>query len=372
MRGNQTNNYAEAGMRILKDLIFSRVKAYNLVQMFSFVTECLELYYTRKILSVAHNRYEHHISLRFQGIKCSGIAKGHIQQLDEANSTYLVNSQTERGVKYLVDIKIGVCSCTAGQDGSPCSHQAAIVNHFHVASVNCIPTLSSTTRQQLAVIAVGSRAVQDLNFYSSLHQKKQEQSLCQNDTSLSCDRNSLDFTGTEWDLMRSSAIDSQADMPCSSVEQSSSLNVDNLVKEIGEFTKDITTRVKQNALVAQGMQTFLKRYKNLTEYGQFHNARLSSALHRFGWVFGGSIKSTQGGYLRRGWRIPVNALSAGRRRKSASKGKAKLPPGRPKGMKVARYPISRYTIPNRKQAPGKRLHSLKDSIQQGTQNGGKW
>ena len=152
--------------------------------MFSFVTECLELYYTRKILSVAHNRYEHHISLRFQGIKCSGIAKGHIQQLDEANSTYLVNSQTERGVKYLVDMKLGVCSCTAGQDGSPCSHQAAIVNHFHVASVNCIPTLSSTTRQQLAVIAVGSRAVQDLNFYSSLHQKKQEQSLCQNDTSL--------------------------------------------------------------------------------------------------------------------------------------------------------------------------------------------
>ena len=33
--------------------------------------------------------------------------------------------------------------------------------------------------------------------------------------------------------------------------------------------------MKQNALVAQGMQTFLKRYKNLTEYGQFHNARLS-------------------------------------------------------------------------------------------------
>ena len=130
--------------------------------------------------------------------------------------------------------------------------------------------------------------------------------------------------------------------------------------------------MKQIALVAQGMQTFLKRYKNLTEYGQFHNARLSSALHRFGWVFGGSIKSTQGGYLRRGRRIPVNALSAGRRRKSASKGKAKLPPGRPKGMKVARYPISRCTIPNRKQAPGKRVHSLKDSIQQGTQNGGKW
>jgi len=69
-------------------------------------------------------------------------------------------------------------------------------------------------------------------------------------------------------------------------------------------------------------------------------------------------------------RIPVNALSAGRRCKSTCKGKAKLPPGWPKGMKVAMYPTSRYIMPNRKQALGKR--PLKHSIQQETQNGGKW
>ena len=44
IRGNHTNNYAEAGIKILKDLIFGRVKAYNLVQMFYFVVETLELY----------------------------------------------------------------------------------------------------------------------------------------------------------------------------------------------------------------------------------------------------------------------------------------------------------------------------------------
>ena len=43
VRGNHTNNYSEAGIRVLKELVFSRVKAYNHVQMFSFVTECLEL-----------------------------------------------------------------------------------------------------------------------------------------------------------------------------------------------------------------------------------------------------------------------------------------------------------------------------------------
>ena len=33
VRGNHTNNYAEAGMRILKELIFGHLKAYNMVQI---------------------------------------------------------------------------------------------------------------------------------------------------------------------------------------------------------------------------------------------------------------------------------------------------------------------------------------------------
>ena len=45
IRGNHTNNYSEAGMKILKELIFSRVKAYNIVEMFHFVTDTLEMFY---------------------------------------------------------------------------------------------------------------------------------------------------------------------------------------------------------------------------------------------------------------------------------------------------------------------------------------
>ena len=148
--------------------------------------------------------------------------------------------------------------------------------------------------------------------------------------------------------MRSSAMDTQTDELCASTGQSSPFNIDDLVKQIEEFTEYITARVKNNSLVAQGMQTFLRRYSRLTESGQFHNARLSCVLHHFGWVFGGSIRSTQGEYLHRGRRIPINALSAGRRRKSTSRGKAKLPPGRPKGMKVATYPTSRYIMLSQK------------------------
>ena len=50
VRGNHTNNYSEASIGILKELIFNRVKAYNLVQMFEFVTEALELYRNSSVL----------------------------------------------------------------------------------------------------------------------------------------------------------------------------------------------------------------------------------------------------------------------------------------------------------------------------------
>ena len=93
-RGNQANNYAEAGIRIVKELVFHRVKAYNIVQMFSFITECLELYYTRKLLSFAHNRVDRYISLKYQGMNSTGIASDDIQQLDK-EKTFIVNRQTE-------------------------------------------------------------------------------------------------------------------------------------------------------------------------------------------------------------------------------------------------------------------------------------
>ena len=302
VRGNHTNNYAEAGIRILKELIFSRVKAYNLVQMFSFITECMEIYYSRKLLSVAHNRMDRYVSLKFQGVKSAGISAEQIVKLDIDACTYLVNSQTEREVKYLVDMSLGVCSCTAGQDGSPCSHQAAVVKHYHIPAVNCIPTLSSESRQLLANVALGCNSVQNPYFYSSLHQKKEEH-VC---TVSSSQVDTANFNGSEWELIRGLASGedgNEQDVKSGNCE----IDLDKIVTEIKQVFADIKVRVKDSSVVAQGMETFIKRYKQMLTRGNSANAALGSSLHRFGWVFGGTIRSTQGGFLRRGRRIPVNA-----------------------------------------------------------------
>ena len=65
MQGINTNNYAESGIRILKDIVFRRVKAYNLVQLFEFLTVTYELYYE---LAVAHNRMDRYISLQYKAL----------------------------------------------------------------------------------------------------------------------------------------------------------------------------------------------------------------------------------------------------------------------------------------------------------------
>ena len=44
-------------MKIM-EIIFSRVKAYNIVEMFSFVTELLEMYYHKKPIKLANNHRE--------------------------------------------------------------------------------------------------------------------------------------------------------------------------------------------------------------------------------------------------------------------------------------------------------------------------
>ena len=364
-RGNQTNNYAEAGIQIVKELVFHRIKAYNIVQIFSFITECLELYYTRKLLSFAHNRVDRYISLKYQGMKSAGIGTDDIQKLDKAN-TFLVNSQTERGVKYLVDMNLGVCSCRGGQDGSPCSHQAAVAKLFGIYSVNCVSTISLTARRQLAFIALGSNAMQDNDFYASLHQQQEDETITCNDGKDGEDLTLLKALTAADDYVTASEQVNE--------DNGASGNEDNddVLQQFQEFFEDMKERIKDTPIVAEGTRTFLRRYKVLTKPGTFVNARLSSALYRFGWVFGGTIsRKDHSGRFRRGRRIPVNPKAAGRRRGTTSKGKAVVLQGRPKGMKLATFPKSSASLTIKKR-PAKRQHSLSKNVQTGVQNAGRW
>ena len=100
---------------------------------------------------------------------------------------------------------------------------------------------------------------------------------------------------------------------------------------------------------------------------RFLNNTLASVLHKYRWVFGGTV-TRQAGVLRHGRRIPVQATAAGRRCKILSRGKAKAQAGRPvkyQGLvkRTKSKALSQYHLPIRNAKPPKRQHSLSGNIQ---------
>lgn len=149
--------------------------------------------------------------------------------------------------------------------------------YCRIPSVNCIPSQSPGTRRTLATIAIGPKAIQDPMFYSSLHQKRDDGDSHKLATSDDSQPDPSYFSGTAWNLVRSEAQCHTIDDP-EMGEPPSSIDVDSILKQIQEFTDDITTRVKENAGVAQGMKTFLRRYHNLTQNGKCTAIKCSSSF----------------------------------------------------------------------------------------------
>ena len=71
---------------------------------------------------------------------------------------------------------------------------------------------------------------------------------------------------------------------------------------------------------------FVKTYHVLSKKSS--NAHLMSAFYKLGWCFGGTITAQKGRISCKGRRIPIQATSAGRRRKAMTIRKAAVTAGR--------------------------------------------
>ncbi|XP_032226009.1 uncharacterized protein LOC116609235 [Nematostella vectensis] len=67
VRGNHTNNFAEAQFLVLKDTILRRVKEYNVVGLISKLTVELEDHYKDKLFSIADGSFDGLYRRRFMG-----------------------------------------------------------------------------------------------------------------------------------------------------------------------------------------------------------------------------------------------------------------------------------------------------------------
>jgi len=92
IRGNNTNNYAEAGIKVLKEQVFSKIKTYSLIEMVSFIVDVMEMYHQRRLLHLANNQVDCYIALCFCDLKLHTIP---LETITKGESDYILCKQSK-------------------------------------------------------------------------------------------------------------------------------------------------------------------------------------------------------------------------------------------------------------------------------------
>ncbi|KAE8741649.1 hypothetical protein FOCC_FOCC012852 [Frankliniella occidentalis] len=150
---NHTNNYAEASIRVLKDVILQRTKAFNVVALVDYIGVTWEKYLETRLCWVAYDRVSKPEHLYHDLLKkMKPELASQIECVEEG--LYRVPSGTTKDIKYEVTVKFGLCSCKAGAAGAFCKHQALLHKTYGGVFPNC-PPITSADRYLIGVLAMG-------------------------------------------------------------------------------------------------------------------------------------------------------------------------------------------------------------------------
>jgi len=308
MHGNHTNNFCEASVRLYKDEVLRRCKAYNTTSLVDFTVNDLERYYIRRLRMFANSRNPSAQLLLEKQIRKSLYVDDICKIKVITENLYMVPSSKDPNTYYDVNSTVGLCSCLDGRYGKFCKHQAAVFAYFKCGFPNS-PKCTQDDRYQVACLALGDK-VPCRDFYESLMPKNSstasnnygetlsESETVNNNTALICDTADICNSNTP--------------------SNASEAELDNL------FNAFKTCHFKYGTSKS-AVEKMTKRLHSVTSKGQWE-----SFLHQ--------------GYLNRykhGATIRVQPTSISRRREGVTKGSKRLPSGRPAKCEKAKQKRSR-------------------------------
>lgn len=165
LRNNNTNNYVESAVRVLKDSILRRMKAFNIQQLLDFIVNQLESHYERRLIDVANSRFDN-VQARFMP-SAHNIDVSSIKRTSE--HLFEVPSENDANVVYDVDMLARSCTCYVGRDGGPCKHQFAVTETFQIPTLSFAPVRDPGYRRLLYTVATGNNRV-PIDWFASLLQ----------------------------------------------------------------------------------------------------------------------------------------------------------------------------------------------------------
>ena len=163
-RGHHTNNFAEVTVRLYKDVVLRRAKAYNVVALVDFTVRVMEEYYRSRLRDFSHGRVSAQ-RLLFEKLAKKAYLTSADQISDNGDGQYDVPGSDDTEL-YHVDANVGCCSCREGMHGKFCKHQLAVMQLFKAQFPNA-PGMSAVQRHSIAYIALGSKAA-PLEFYADI------------------------------------------------------------------------------------------------------------------------------------------------------------------------------------------------------------
>ena len=170
-RGQNTNNYCEATIRIVKDIIFNRYqcvllckqwaflnqpfnifrcKAFNICELLKFMAEVYNQHFINKILNILLQRKR---TISFD----SPLINVDLIRTTENSHIFLVESETNQSTIYEVDISLGTCTCPIGHNGSMCKHQRGVIFHKNMQPPN-LYLQSEEEKHFYSILALGRDA----------------------------------------------------------------------------------------------------------------------------------------------------------------------------------------------------------------------
>ncbi|XP_071041818.1 uncharacterized protein [Parasteatoda tepidariorum] len=167
-RDNNTNNYAESTIRIVKDIVLNRTKAFNVVALVEFCMEVWEKFLTRKLLEYAHSR-RRNIDLIFKSVyeKSKYIKDENVREC--APNLFEVQSENDVNKSYTINTELGVCTCPTGMHGAFCKHQCFFLMEKKLSLPNA-PPISVEEKYALAKLALGDKCPPP-SFFSEFIEK---------------------------------------------------------------------------------------------------------------------------------------------------------------------------------------------------------
>ena len=122
-----------------------------------------------RLFDIAHSRYRPGLTFRYRELEKLQKTVTEVKHIRE--SIYMVFETVEDigELDYTVDMELCTCSCSVGQTGAACKHQAAIAKRYNISSLNLIPISCKVTRQLYATIARENSYVMDAEFYADLN-----------------------------------------------------------------------------------------------------------------------------------------------------------------------------------------------------------